>query len=48
MANYTFNFDLIQPEDDDYYDINNDLLSWIKPGEFVDLREILDEVDKDG
>ena len=34
--------------DDDYYDINNDLLSWIKPGECVDLREILDEVDKDG
>ena len=34
--------------DDDYYDINNDLLSWIKPGECVGLREILDEVDKDG
>lgn len=34
--------------DDDYYDINGDLLSWIKPGECVDLREILDEVDKDG
>lgn len=34
--------------DDDFYDINGDLLSWIKPGECVDLREILDEVDKDG
>ena len=33
---------------DDFYDINGDLLSWIKPGECVDLREILDEVDKDG
>ena len=34
--------------DDDFYDINGDLLSWIKPGECVDLREILREVDKDG
>ena len=33
---------------DDFYDINGDLLSWIKPGECVDLREILREVDKDG
>ncbi|WP_147539503.1 hypothetical protein [Anaerotruncus rubiinfantis] len=31
--------------DDDYYDINNDLLSWIKPGECVDLREILREME---
>lgn len=31
--------------DDDYYDINNDLLSWIKPGECVDLREILQEAE---
>lgn len=29
-------------------DINTDLLSWIKPGECVDLREVLREVDKDG
>ncbi|WP_368234787.1 hypothetical protein [Anaerotruncus rubiinfantis] len=29
---------------DGYYSINGDLLSWIKPGECVDLREILDEV----
>jgi len=29
---------------DDFYDINGDLLSWIKPGECVDLREILREV----
>lgn len=31
--------------DDDFYDINGDLLSWIKPGECVDLREILREVE---
>ena len=30
--------------DDDFYDINGDLLSWIKPGECADLREILWEV----
>lgn len=27
--------------DDDFYDINGDLLSWIKPGECVDLRDIV-------
>ena len=31
--------------DDDFYDINGDLLSWIKPGECVDLREILQEAE---
>ena len=31
---------------DGFYDINRDLLPWVKPGECVDLREILREVDK--
>lgn len=30
------------------YDIDANLLPWVKPGECVDLREILREVDKDG
>lgn len=33
MANYTFNFDLIQPEDDDYYDIS----------QFNENMEIIDQ-----
>ena len=33
MANYTFNFDLIQPEEDDYYDIS----------QFNENMEIIDQ-----
>ena len=33
MANYTFNFDLIQPQEDDYYDIS----------QFNENMEIIDQ-----